>query len=126
MPPSASGPVFTVSRPTLKGAFWAIAGVGKRLNAVTAPVALPAKMLRRVNLRDVIFDDMTCPSLARSRHGHVEKRSSRCGKRGDALGCSARMLWFGSVLGHGRNCNVIERELFLIVGAKPVRPSASH
>src|SRR5215467_1035643 len=71
MPPSASGPVFTVSRPILNGAFWAIAGVGKRLKA-TAPSALPAKIVRRVNLRDVVFDDMACPPLARSRHEQVK------------------------------------------------------
>jgi hypothetical protein len=71
MPPSASGPVFTVSRPTLNGTFWAIAGVGKRLKA-TAPAALPAKIVRRVNLRDMVFDDMACPLLARPHHEQIK------------------------------------------------------
>src|SRR5262245_25815643 len=53
MPPCASGPVFTVSRPSLNGAACAIAGAGN-LNAATAvPAAVPAINLRRVTLRDM-------------------------------------------------------------------------
>ena len=37
MPPSASGPVFTVSSPSLNGAAWAIAGAGNRVKAAAAP-----------------------------------------------------------------------------------------
>src|SRR6185437_2327599 len=45
MPPAASGPVFTVKRPILIGAFCAIAGIG---NAAAA--AAPASIWRRFSL----------------------------------------------------------------------------
>src|SRR5476649_118506 len=55
MPPCASGPVLTVSKPSLKGAAWATAGAGKLNVAAAAPAALAAMNLRRVNLRDIAF-----------------------------------------------------------------------
>src|SRR5262245_49577161 len=53
MPPCASGPVFTVRRPSLNGAACAIAGAGKLNVAAAAPAAVPAMNLRRVTLRDI-------------------------------------------------------------------------
>src|SRR5579885_3308239 len=53
MPPSASGPVLTVSRPNLNGAPWAIAGIGNLKDAAAAPAAVPAMNLRRLILRDI-------------------------------------------------------------------------
>src|SRR5262249_2323858 len=61
MPPWASGPVFTVSRPSRNGSACAIAGVGKRLSAAAAPAAVPANMVRRLTLRDLILPGITCP-----------------------------------------------------------------
>src|SRR5262249_56965372 len=52
MPPWASGPTFTVRRPILIGAGWAIAGVGKEPRAAAAPVL--ARSVRRLTLRDII------------------------------------------------------------------------
>src|SRR5215471_17891825 len=52
MPPCASGPVLTVSRPILNGGLWAIAGAAIR-NAA-APAAVPAKNARRLSLRDMV------------------------------------------------------------------------
>src|SRR5690348_921123 len=54
MPPCASGPVFTVSRPRRNGSAWATAGAGKRDNAAAAPAALPANMVRRLTLRAMV------------------------------------------------------------------------
>src|SRR5262249_33075147 len=81
-----------------------MAGVGKRPNAVAAPAALPAKIVRRVSLQDVMFDDMACPPSARSRHGHSAHRvAAKVVKPCEiALECSGFVLF----LGRGRNCNV--------------------
>ncbi len=54
MPPCASGPVLTVSRPSLKGAACAMAGVGNLKVASAAPAAVAAINLRRVTLRDIV------------------------------------------------------------------------
>src|SRR6266852_711645 len=51
MPPWASGPVLTVSRPTLKGAPCAIAGMPTAAAAV--PAAVPAKNFRRLSVIDI-------------------------------------------------------------------------
>src|SRR6516164_7006925 len=59
MPPWASGPTFTVRRPILIGAVWAIAGAGKELRAAAAPVL--ARSVRRLTLRDIISSEK-CPS----------------------------------------------------------------
>src|ERR1044071_8918289 len=53
MPPCASGPVFTVSRPSLNGAACAIAGAGNLNAAMAAPAAVPAINLRSVTLREM-------------------------------------------------------------------------
>src|SRR6185437_642104 len=53
MPPWASGPVFTVSRPSLNGVAWAIAGAGNWVSAAAAPAAVPANSVRRVILSDL-------------------------------------------------------------------------
>src|SRR6185312_14968738 len=45
MPPAASGPVLTVSSPTLTGAFCATAGIG--IAAPAAAAAVPARRERR-------------------------------------------------------------------------------
>src|SRR5450759_4526995 len=55
IPPCASGPVLTVSRPSLNGAACAMAGVGNLNVASAAPAAVPAINLRRVTLRDIVF-----------------------------------------------------------------------
>src|SRR5436305_4426064 len=55
MPPCASGPVLTVSRPSLNGAPCAIAGIGKLNVAAAAPAAVPAINARRVTFRDIAF-----------------------------------------------------------------------
>src|SRR5665647_1187515 len=55
MPPCASGPVLTVSRPSLKGAAWAMAGAGNLNVASAAPATVPAMNLRRETLRDIAF-----------------------------------------------------------------------
>src|SRR5207244_6284501 len=49
MPPAASGPVFTVSRPILTGLFWAIAGNGR----VAATAVAPARNERRLMRTDM-------------------------------------------------------------------------
>src|SRR5204862_4322920 len=54
MPPAASGPVFTVSRPSLKGTGCATAGVGNRVNAAAVPAAVPARSVRRLNPRAIV------------------------------------------------------------------------
>src|SRR5258708_5611054 len=51
MPPCASGPVLTVSRPILKGAACAIAGIP--MAAAAVPAAVPAKNLRRLSVMDI-------------------------------------------------------------------------
>src|SRR6516165_6090856 len=51
MPPCASGPVFTVSRPSRNGSACATAGAGKRVSAAAAPATLPANTVRRLTLR---------------------------------------------------------------------------
>src|SRR5689334_14485131 len=61
MPPCASGPVFTVSRPSRNGSDCAIAGVGKRLSAAAAPAALPANIVRRLTLRVLGLADIPRP-----------------------------------------------------------------
>src|SRR5262245_25916308 len=53
MPPCASGPVLTVSRPILKGAAWAMAGAGNGSRAAAVPAAAPARNVRRLSLRDI-------------------------------------------------------------------------
>src|SRR5580658_585687 len=58
MPPWASGPVFTVRRPSLNGAAWAMAGVGNRVSAAAAPAAVPAKSARRETLCELSFRDL--------------------------------------------------------------------
>src|SRR5207248_4832194 len=58
MPPCASGPVFTVSRPRRNGSVCATAGAGKRVTAAAAPATLPAKIVRRLTLRDLILPGM--------------------------------------------------------------------
>src|ERR1035437_8056465 len=55
IPPCASGPVLTVSRPILNGAACAMAGVGNLNVASAAPAAVPAINLRRGDLRDIVF-----------------------------------------------------------------------
>ena len=55
MPPWASGPVLTVSKPSLNGAACATAGIGKLNATAAAPAAVPAMNLRRVTLRDIYF-----------------------------------------------------------------------
>src|SRR6185369_6600105 len=50
MPPAASGPVLTVSRPIFTGAFCAMAGIGN--NAAVA--AEPARKLRRFKRRGMV------------------------------------------------------------------------
>src|SRR5215471_1802150 len=59
MPPWASGPTFTVRRPILFGAVWAIAGAGNEPRAAAAPVL--ARSVRRLTLRDIISSEK-CPS----------------------------------------------------------------
>src|SRR5437660_12493765 len=49
MPPCASGPVFTVSRPMRTGLFWATAGNG----SVAATAVLPTRKARRLTLTDM-------------------------------------------------------------------------
>jgi hypothetical protein len=51
-----------LGEPSFTGAACAIAGDGKRLNAVAAPAAVPAKSARRVTLRDMTLRDIR-PSL---------------------------------------------------------------
>src|SRR6516165_6049155 len=67
MPPWASGPTFTVRRPILIGAVWAIAGAGKEPRAAAAPVL--ARSVRRLTLRDIISSEKMplalCSCLAR-------------------------------------------------------------
>src|ERR1700733_1251135 len=58
MPPWASGPVLTVSRPSLNGAACAMAGAGKRGAAAAAPAAVPARSARRLNFRYVSLRDI--------------------------------------------------------------------
>src|SRR3569623_365871 len=53
MPPCASGPVFTVNRPSLNGAACAIAGVGNLKAAAATPAAVPAIIVRREILRAI-------------------------------------------------------------------------
>src|SRR5664279_652870 len=55
IPPCASGPVLTVSRPSLNGAAWAMAGAGNLNVASAAPAAVAAMNVRRVTLRDIVF-----------------------------------------------------------------------
>src|SRR5271169_303774 len=64
MPPCASGPVFTVSRPSRNGSDCAMAGVGKRLSAAAAPAAVPANTARRLTLRELTFDDVSLRDIA--------------------------------------------------------------
>src|SRR5580692_81081 len=64
MPPCASGPVLTVSRPSLNGSAWAMAGAGNRVSAAAAPAAVPAKTVRRLSLRDVDLRDIRILPLA--------------------------------------------------------------
>src|SRR5690348_119268 len=63
MPPCASGPVLMVSRPSLKGAACAMAGVGNLKVASAAPAAVAAMNLRRVTLRDIAFLPQVAPFL---------------------------------------------------------------
>src|SRR5437763_2037735 len=58
MPPCASGPVFTVRRPRRNGSVCATAGAGKRVSAAAAPATLPAKIVRRLTLRDLVLPGM--------------------------------------------------------------------
>src|SRR5436190_21599483 len=58
MPPCASGPVFTVRRPRRNGSTCATAGAGKRVSAAAAPATLPAKIVRRLTLRDLVLPGM--------------------------------------------------------------------
>src|SRR5271170_6792308 len=60
MPPWASGPVFTVSRPILMGTFWAMAVVGKWPKAAAAPAAVLASNARRLTLRAIVFPPFSC------------------------------------------------------------------
>src|SRR6185503_8288318 len=53
MPPWASGPVFTVSRPILNGAACAMAGVGNRSVAAAVPATVPARNVLRSSLRAI-------------------------------------------------------------------------
>src|SRR3569833_3215329 len=53
MPPCASGPVFTVNRPSLNGAACALAGVGNLKAAAATPAAVPAIIVRREILRAI-------------------------------------------------------------------------
>src|SRR5262245_58556109 len=61
MPPCASGPVFTVSRPSLNGAACAIAGAGNLKVAAAAPATVPAINLRREILRDIKNSSLCAP-----------------------------------------------------------------
>src|SRR5580704_6141365 len=58
MPPCASGPVFTVRRPRRNGSACATAGAGKRVSAAAAPATLPAKIVRRLTLRNLVLPGM--------------------------------------------------------------------
>src|SRR5581483_9238258 len=64
IPPSASGPVLTVSSPSLNGAARATAGAGKRINAAAAPAAVPANRTRRLILEDVNLLDIAVLPLS--------------------------------------------------------------
>src|SRR6516165_10910083 len=61
MPPWASGPVFTVSRPSRNGSACATAGAGKRVNAAAAPATPPASTVRRLTLRVFGLADIPRP-----------------------------------------------------------------
>src|SRR6516165_5111143 len=61
MPPCASGPVFTVSRPSRNGSACATAGAGKRVSAAAAPATLPANTVRRLTLRVFDLAGIPCP-----------------------------------------------------------------
>src|SRR5262249_15597348 len=70
MPPWASGPVLTVSRPILNGAPWAIAGMP--MVAAAVPAAAPARNVRRLSLIDITTSSLDahpltgCPTLAQA------------------------------------------------------------
>src|SRR6516164_811177 len=81
MPPWARGPVFTVSRPSRNGSACAIAGVGKRLSAAAAPAAVPANMVRRLTLRDLILPGITCPPSIELTAAANRRTLSRYGSR---------------------------------------------
>src|SRR5580704_10237901 len=85
MPPCASGPVFTVSRPTFNDAACAIAGAGKRPSATAAPAAVPAKSVRRETFREV--------ALRNIMSSHAANGFRNCGA--SAGGCFIRsfFLW---------------------------------
>src|SRR5215831_9084449 len=69
IPPAASGPVFTVSRPIRAGLFWAIAGAGS-VAASTAPV-VPARNSRRPILVVAIAASFRSRSVALGQPEHV-------------------------------------------------------
>src|SRR5262249_40597231 len=68
MPPVASGPVFTVSRPMVTGLFWAMAGAGS-VAASIAPV-VPARNPRRLILV-AIGASLAMKSVALGQPEHV-------------------------------------------------------
>src|SRR5579863_2504743 len=69
MPPAASGPVLTVSRPSLNGFVCATAGAGKPANVAAAPAAALPSSPRRDRLRDIVHPPIN--------HHAPRKRSMR-------------------------------------------------
>src|SRR5438093_2625226 len=66
IPPAASGPVFTVSRPMRTGFDWAIAGNGK--DAATVAPAAPARNLRRSTLTAISLLLRDSVALGKAQH----------------------------------------------------------
>src|ERR1700683_5038015 len=110
MPPAASGPVFTVRRPSLNGAAWATAGMGKRDNAVAVPAAALVSSVRRLILRGMVFSSVSATRIKRSEirdRSRCRCRISRCSIRATERQPSAlrqrrvvaRIDWMREILG---------------------------
>src|SRR5215813_13362536 len=82
MPPAASGPVLTVIRPILSGAFCATVGIGKA--AAPAAAAVDCRNLRRLMRADMSFLPGACPIpsfFLPARGGRPGRDQCTCGAR---------------------------------------------
>src|SRR5262245_41567938 len=134
MPPCASGPVLTVSRPSLNGAACAMAGIGKLNAAAAAPAAVPAMNLRRVTLRDIISShyDWPLPALFAARRCPSERPRPTMAHQVAAIidkpfgevkpvgNVSSPLWWAGNFAGRALDAEIAGFDL--VVGAKLFGP----
>src|SRR5215471_13056108 len=106
MPPCASGPVFTVSRPSRNGSGCATTGAGKRASVAAAPATLPANTVRRLTLRVFGLAGIRRPPFIPHLAGRRERASPAAGIVDAAHRRIGGYHWRGGSRCKGRYCRV--------------------